>query len=205
MNVARPYTAISPTIDTTLLVSLAGSSEPRSGRELARRIERSPTGVQHVLDRLVEEGLVERASAGQAFLYTLNYDHLLATAVQEMAGARVELVRRLRELVEHWEVEPVHVSLFGSAARGDGDASSDIDLLVVRRTKVQEEDVFWREQVEHLAKSVYRWTGNDAGIVELSQKDLPALRKKRPPVLREVNTDAIDIAGTPTRKLLGKK
>jgi predicted nucleotidyltransferase len=156
--------------------------------------------VQHVLDRLVE-----RASAGKAFLYTLNHDHLLATAVQEMANARVELVRRLRELVEHWEVEPVHVSLFGSAARGDGDASSDIDLLVVRRTKVKEEDAFWRAQVEHLVESVHRWTGNDAGIVELSQNALPALRKRSPPVLRELNADAIDIAGTPTRKLLGKK
>jgi predicted nucleotidyltransferase len=204
MNVARPYTAISATIDTSVLVSLAGSREPRSGRELARRIERSPTGVQHVLDRLVDEGLVERVPAGNALLYTLNYDHLLATAVQEMAGARVELVRRLRELVEHWEVEPVHVSLFGSAARGDGDVHSDIDLLVVRRKNVQEEDASWRAQVEHLAESVYRWTGNDAGIVELSQKDLPELRKKQPPVLREVNTDAINIAGTPARKLLGR-
>jgi predicted transcriptional regulator len=205
MNVAKPYIAISPAIDTALLVALAGSQEPRSGRELARHIKRSRTGVQHVLDRLVYEGIVERRAAGQAFIYTFNYDHLLASAVQEMAGARVELVRRLRELVELWEAKPLHLSLFGSAARGDGDSSSDIDLFLVRRAAVSEEDEIWRLQVEHLADSVHSWTGNDAGIVELPQRKMPELRRRRPPVLRELDADAIDIAGTPIRKLLGKK
>jgi predicted transcriptional regulator len=205
MDVAKPYTAISPTIDTALLVALAGSDEPRSGRELARRIERSRTGVQHVLDRLVEEGLVERNKAGQAFLYTFNYDHLLASAVQEMAAVRIELVRRLRELVGLWEVKPLHLSLFGSAARGDGDADSDVDLFLVRPSGTGEEDEIWRSQVEHLAESVYRWTGNDAGIVELPEKKMPALRRRRPPVLRELDIDAIDIAGIPARRILARK
>jgi predicted transcriptional regulator len=202
MNVAKPYMAISPTIDTALLVALAGSLEPRSGGELARRIERSRTGVQHVLNRLVEEGLVERSAAGQAFLYTFNHDHLLASAVQEMAAARVELVSRLRGLVELWEVEPAHLSLFGSAARGDGDSDSDIDLFLVRPEGIDEEDEIWRSQVEHLADRVRRWTGNDAGIVELPEKRMPALRRRRPPVLRELDADAIDIAGMPARKFL---
>ncbi len=158
-----------------------------------------------MLDRLVVEGLVERSAAGQAFLYTFNYDHLLASAVQEMAAARVELVRRLREIVELWEVQPLHLSLFGSAARGDGDADSDIDLFLVRPAGIQEGEETWRSQVEHLAESVRRWTGNNAGIVELSEKKMPALRRRRPPVLRELDADAIDIAGTPTRKLLGWK
>ncbi|HEX6667601.1 MAG TPA: MarR family transcriptional regulator [Solirubrobacterales bacterium] len=204
MDVAKPYRAISPTIDTALLVALAGSHEARSGRELARGIERSRTGVQHVLNRLVDEGLVERRVAGQAFLYSFNYDHLLASAVQEMAGARVELVRRLRELVEVWEVQPSHLSLFGSAARGDGDTKSDIDLFLVRPSGVDEENETWRLQVEHLADSVHTWTGNAAGIVELPKEKMAALRRRRPPVLRELTTDAIDIAGIPIRKLLGK-
>ncbi|HET6998444.1 MAG TPA: MarR family transcriptional regulator [Solirubrobacterales bacterium] len=205
MNVAKPYTAISPTIDTALLVALAGSGEPRSGRELARHINRSRTGVQHVLDRLVEEGLVDRSAAGQAFLYTFNYDHLLASAVEEMATARVELVRRLRELVDLWKVEPLHLSLFGSAARGDGDTHSDIDLFLVRPAAIEEEDEMWRSQVDQLAASVQRWTGNKAGVVELAEKRVPGLRRRRPPVLRELDADAIDIAGIPIRKLLARK
>jgi predicted nucleotidyltransferase/biotin operon repressor len=204
MDVAKPYSGISPTIDTQLLVALAGSLEPRSGRELARAIRRSRTGVQHVLNRLVEEGLVEQRRAGQAFLYVFNYDHLLASAVQAMADVRVELVRRLRENVDFWKIKPLHLSLFGSAARGDGDSESDIDLFLIRPDGVEEEDEVWRSQVEHLKERVDRWTGNRAVTVELPEKKMTALRRRRPPALRELDADAIDIAGTPIRKLLGK-
>jgi predicted nucleotidyltransferase len=122
-----------------------------------------------------------------------------------MAAARVELVRRLRELAEAWEVKPAHLSLFGSAARGDGDTHSDIDLFLVRPARVAAEDEAWRGQVEHLEESVRRWTGNDSGIVEVSEKQMAALRRRRPPALRELNSDAVDIAGLPVRKLLEGK
>ena len=204
MDVAKPYKTISPTIDSELLVALAGSREPRSGRRLAAEIGRSRTGVQHVLDRLVREGLVHRVEAGRAFLYAFNHDHLLAPAVQAMAGARAELVHRLREAVGDWQIEPIHLSIFGSAARGDGDSTSDIDLFVVRPRQIEAEDERWRTQVDQLSDRIHAWTGNDAGIVEIEEARVPALRRRRPPALRELGRDAIDIAGTPLHKLLRK-
>lgn len=202
MDVSKPFTAISPSVDADVLVVLAGSTKPRSGRELARRAGRSNTGVQHVLDRLVEHGLVSREEVGRTFLYELNRDHLLAPTVEQMAGARAELVRRLRDAIDGWETPPVHASLFGSAARGDGDASSDIDLLVVRPADVGPDDAHWRGQVDELADLVRRWTGNNAGIAEVSEDELPRLRKDRPPVVEEVSEDAVDLAGEATRTLL---
>lgn len=204
MNVSKPLAAISPGVDADVLVVLAGSTKPRSGRELSRRAGRSNTGVQHVLDRLVEHGLVNREEVGRTFLYELNRDHLLAPTVEQMAGVRAELVRRLRDAIDGWEVPPVHASLFGSAARGDGDASSDIDLLVVRPADVDPDDVRWRGQIDGLAGLVRRWTGNNAGIAEVSEGELPRLRKDRPPVVEEVSEDAVDLAGEATRKLLGR-
>lgn len=204
MDVSKPFAAISPGVDADVLVVLAGSTKPRSGRELARRAGRSNTGVQHVLDRLVEHGLVNREEVGRTFLYELNRDHLLAPTVEQMAGARAELVRRLRDVIDGWEVPPVHASLFGSAARGDGDASSDIDLLVVRPADVDPDDSDWRGQLDGLADLVRRWTGNNAGIAEVSEGELPRLRKDRPPVVEEVSEDAVDLAGEATRKLLGR-
>jgi predicted nucleotidyltransferase len=202
MNVSRPYVGISPTIDTELLVALAGSREARSGRQLAEVIGRSRTGVQAVLDRLVKDGLVGRVEAGSAFLYSFNHDHLLAGAVQEMAGVRAQLVHRMRALVGEWQTEPFHLSLFGSAARGDGDRESDIDLFLVRPRSVEAEDERWQSQVEVLGERINQWTGNHAGIVELEERQLPGLRRRRPPALRELDRDAIDIAGTPIEKLL---
>lgn len=202
MDISKPFTAISPSVDADVLVVLAGSTKPRSGREIARRAERSNTGVQHVLDRLVEHGLISREEVGRTFLYQLNRDHLLAPAVERMAGVRGELVRRLRDEIDAWEIPPVHVSLFGSAARGDGGTSSDIDLLAVRPADVDPDDAQWRGQVDGLADLVRRWTGNNAGIAEVAEGELQRLRKDRPPVVEEVSEDAVDLAGEATRKLL---
>ena len=204
MDVSKPFAAISPGVNADVLVVLAGSTKPRSGRELARRAERSNTGVQHVLDRLVEHGLVNREEVGRTFLYELNRDHLLAPTVEQMAGARAELVRRLRDAVGAWGVPPVHASLFGSAARGDGDANSDIDLLIVRPVDIDPDDAHWRGQVDGLADLVRRWTGNNAGIAEVPEGELSRLRKDRPPVVEEVSEDAVDLAGESTRKLLSR-
>lgn len=202
MDVSKPFAAISPGVNADVLVVLAGSTKPRSGRELARRAGRSNTGVQHVLDRLVEHGLVNRAEVGRTFLYSLNRDHLLAPVVEQMAATRAELIRRLRDAIGGWEIPAVHASLFGSAARGDGDAGSDIDLLVVRPADIDPDNADWRDQIDGLADLVRRWTGNHAGIAEISEGELPRLRKNRPPVVEEVREDAVDLAGEPTRKLL---
>ncbi len=202
MDVARPYTAISPSVDTAVLIVLAGSSTPRSGREIARRAGRSKTGVQHVLERLVDQGIIERLPAGNAQLYSLNHRHLLAGAVEQMAGAHTELIRRLRERIGSWEIQAMQASLFGSAARSDGDIYSDIDLLIVRPTKLDPESEQWRAQIDALAENVRRWTGNNAGIMEISAADLPRLVEEQPPILAELRRDAIELAGKPLRTLL---
>lgn len=205
MNVSKPFTALSPAVDSDVLVVLAGSTRPRTGREVARLAGRSKTGVQRVLDRLVEHGLVDRQSAGDAFLYTLNHEHLLAPVVGGMADARTRLFKRLREAVANWETQPVHASLFGSAARGDGDAKSDIDLFVVRPSQIDAENPEWRRQLDELATSVRRWTGNHAAISEVSADDLPRLREERPPVVRDVDQDAVELAGRTVRELLRRR
>jgi DNA-binding transcriptional ArsR family regulator len=200
MDLSRPFAAISPGVEADVLVALSGSTAQRTGRELARLSGRSVTGAQHALDRLVDEGLVHRAEAGRSFLYTLNREHLLAPAVEVMAAARWKLVESLRELIGGWKSPTFHASLFGSAARGDGNSASDIDLFVVRRTEIDSEDGGWSRQLDELADQVWLWTGNHTGVVEVSEADLPRLLEERPPVLEEVEQDGIDLAGMPLRK-----
>jgi DNA-binding transcriptional ArsR family regulator len=179
---------------------LAGTTAPLSGRQIARLARRGTSpSVSAALDRLVEQGLVHRQEAGRAYLHTLNRDHIAAPAVEALAGMRGELLRRLREALTRWEPAPLHASMFGSAARADGDTSSDIDLLVIRPGAVGEEDASWRTQVDDLAESVRAWTGNHAGIVELDEADLAGLRQRPPPILGDLRADGIDLAGMPLR------
>jgi predicted nucleotidyltransferase len=205
MDLARPYAAISPTLDPAVLTVLAGTTRPLTGREIARLVGRaSHSGVMAVLDRLDHQGIVDREEAGRAFLFTLNREHLAAPAVELLAGLREELLHRIRSEVGGWSVKAHHLSLFGSAARGDGGIDSDIDLFAVRFSSIESQDPVWREQLDLLSWKVERWTGNPARIVEVEERDLPQLRKERSPVVEELLADAISLAGPEASALLGK-
>jgi predicted nucleotidyltransferase len=158
--------------------------------------------VLDALHRLTEQGLVRRVELNRALLFSLNREHLAAPAVIALAGLRSELVARLRREIAAWEPEPIHASLFGSAARGDGDPSSDVDVFVVRPAAVVEHDRRWQEQTDALAEKVESWTGNRASILEIAEGELPRLRAERPAIVEDLSCDAITLAGPPAGPLL---
>jgi predicted nucleotidyltransferase len=202
VDVGRPYAAVTPSLEGDVLVVLAGTTQPLTGARVAALVRRGTVrGVQKALDRLVEQGIVDRQVAGRAYLHVLNRDHVAAPIVDALAGLRGEFLRRVRDDLASWDLAPVHASLFGSAARGDGDAGSDIDLLVVRPADVDEEDAAWREQLDGLAARVESWTGNHAGIIELGEAELA----HPSPTLKEVRAEGIDLAGVSIRSLIGSR
>ena len=155
-----------------------------------------------MLGRLADHGLLERRRGGAAWLYELNRRHLAAPAVEQLVSLRALLVERLRTELRGWRVEPAGAALFGSAARGDGDLASDIDLLILRPDRVDGEGEAWRGQIDGLSETVREWTGNHAGIVELALGDLPGVLDRQPPILESIRADAVDLAGRPVRTLL---
>lgn len=204
MDLSRPWAPIRSPIDMEVLLVLRGTTRPLTGREVARLVRAgSQPAVNAALRRLAEQGLLRAEEAGNAYLYTLNREHLAAPAIELLADIRTELERRLRAEIAEWEIAPAHVSLFGSAARGDGDTRSDIDLFVVRPARVSEHDPRWREQLERLADHVYAWTGNHVGLSEVSAADVRRLRRDCPPVVEELRRDAITLAGPTPTELLG--
>lgn len=182
---------------------LAGTTAPLTGRQIARLVRRGTSpSVSAALQRLAVQGIVHRQQAGRAYLHTLNRDHIAAPAVVLLADLRSELLRRLRDTVGRWDPAAVHASMFGSSARADGDAESDIDLLVVRPADIDEEDSRWRAQLDALSDALYTWTGNHAGIVELDEADLEQLRRDPPAIVGDLRADGIDLAGVSVRALL---
>lgn len=194
-----------PTVDGDVLITLSRVSHPLTGRGVARLVrERSVAGVAEALDRLVRQGLVTRVEIPPAMVHTLNRDHLAAPAIEILAEMRTALLDRLKRAVSGWEIAPVHVSMFGSAARGDGSSDSDIDLLVVRPGGIDSEDAVWAEQVGALRKLVSDATGNRASIFELVATEIEQMIDDAPPIVGELRRDAIDLAGTPLRELMGE-
>jgi Nucleotidyltransferase domain len=205
MNVSRAYSAVAPTVEGDVLVVLAGTTQPLTGRRIARLSRRgSVAAVAKALGRLVNQGLVLRQEAPPASLYTLNRQHVAASAVEALALIRTELLDRLRHAFSTWSIPPMHASMFGSAARGDGDIDSDIDLFVVRPAGVDAEDATWNEQLRDIGDAVLAWTGNHASIIDFAERDIGQMRDENPPVLGDLRRDGIDLAGIPLRELLGR-
>lgn len=203
MDLSRPYGVISHPLDSAALVVLAGTTKPLTGHHVARLApDGTQQGIAKALGRLVEQGLVLRTDAGSAHLYELNREHLASPLTEMLAGLRGALYERLRQEIESWDMAPVHASVFGSASRGDGGVDSDIDILIVRPREVQEDDASWQGQLDELADRVFRWTGNQAGLSELSEDDIERLARERPPVVDEIRSDAITLAGPEAWRLL---
>jgi hypothetical protein len=204
MDVAFPYIAVTGGgLEGEVLSVLAGTSKPLTGREVARLARRgSDRGIRLALNRLAEQGTVDTLAAPPALLYSLNRDHVAAPVVLALAGLRNTLLERLRSTIAAWELPARHASLFGSAARADGDSRSDIDIFVVRPAEVSAEDAGWRGQIDSLSRDAARWTGNHVGISEVGEQEMTALAGDRPPVVRELQRDAITLAGPDAARLL---
>jgi predicted nucleotidyltransferase len=207
MDVSRPHTALTGgALEGEVLSVLAGTTRPLTGRQIARLASHgSDRGLRLALNRLAEQGLVNTVEAPPAVLYSLNRDHIAAPIAIQLADLRSELFRRLRTAIGEWQVPPVHASIFGSTARGDGDTSSDIDLLVVRPDSVDSEDPAWRDQLHQLAAATERWTGNRASISEVGEEELLDLARERRPIVEELEQAAITVAGPDARRLLRVK
>jgi predicted nucleotidyltransferase/DNA-binding transcriptional ArsR family regulator len=203
MDVSRPYGVVSHPLDSAVLQVLTGTTRGMSGRRVAELAGNAQEGVRKALRRLVDTGIVEQREAGNAILYRFNRRHLAAPAVEQLTDLRRALLTRLTEAFGTWTPPPLHASVFGSTARGDGDSNSDIDLFVVRPGSVEDDNRAWREQIERLPDDVRDWTGNHANVVEIPEAALPDLRRRRPTVVRELEVDALTLVGPEIAALLG--
>jgi len=195
MDFRRPFMVVTPTLDGDVLATLARADMEFSGRELARHVGHgSPEGIRRAADRLVAQGVLERRSAGTAHLYRLNRSHLAAAWIEGLAGLREQLIERLRELIDGWEEPARAVLLFGSIARGQASATSDLDVLIVRRRDCDPDSDPWRAQLLNLQQSATAWTGNDTRLLEYGEDELAAGRTE--PVLQDAVRDGIELFGS---------
>lgn len=201
MDVSRPYTAVCPTLDGDVLRVLAGTDLGLTGREVATMAGRSQKGVLDSLHRLTAHGLVTRVSLNRAYLFTLNRHHLAADAVELLMAMRGKLFERIEEVVYDWDIAAVHASVFGSTARGDGNLDSDIDMLIVHPAGASGSGR-WEAQVDKLRDQLEAWTGNRANIVERSEAQVADLVREKRPIVDELRTDAIVVAGLRIKELL---
>ena len=194
MNLAHPIEVVTPTVDADVLAVLAGADAFFTGRQVHHVAGRhSERGVRNALHRLVEQGIVTSERVGAADRYALNREHLAAPQIEALANLRSEFIARIGAELDAWRPAAKYVAMFGSAARGDMRADSDIDLFVVRPSSVASDDDRWRAQIDTLARHVTAWTGNDTRVLELVMTEVA--RRTNAAIVREVAKDAITLHG----------
>lgn len=196
MDLSRPIASVVPSLDGDVLMVLAGTTRPVTGREVSRLVRRgSWSGVRRVLHRLVEQGTVTAQEATPSLLYVLNRDHVATQAVLALARIRTEFFDRIRNHIRQWGIVPVSAAIFGSAARGDGNTDSDVDVFIVRPDAVDEDDAEWRRQVAELSAAISRWSGNPASVIEVSAAEAVRLSERQATIAEELLRDGVNVAG----------
>jgi predicted nucleotidyltransferase len=223
MDLSDPTRAVTPTLDGTVLAVLAVAGKPLSVGQVAELAVRgSEIGIRRSLARLVEQGIVRATVMGRNQVHELNEHHVAAGAAFILAGLRTELWRRFREELTGWRPRPLYAAVFGSAARGDGDEASDIDLLLVHppfpgekeparisqtlRTQIADAlgqfmtsstefdaALQWEGQLDALREYVEQWTGNNLQVVDLSFHEWRHPPEGQRRLLAEAERDGVEL------------
>jgi predicted nucleotidyltransferase len=223
MDLSDPTRALTSSLDGAVLAALAVAGKPMTVSQVAAQAARgSEIGIRRCLGRLVEQGIVRATWMGRNQVHELNRDHIAAPVALLLAGLRGELWSRLRAEVGGWRPRPLSACVFGSAARGDGDEGSDIDLLLVHppfpgeKSSVRlsssvravladamgaavlsavETDAVqvWEEQIDRLRGLVEAWTGNPLQVVDLSFFEWRNPSAHHRPLLAEVQRDGVEL------------
>lgn len=128
----------------------------------------------------------------------------------------------MRVELTSWKIKPLIACVFGSAARGDGNVDSDIDVLLVhppfpgqkapRGLAVglggQVADALgsfalgaataqaapqWERQVDAFRELVQRWTGNPLQIIDLSFGEWRRPAQELTPLFAEIRRDGVEL------------
>lgn len=194
MRLQNPFAALSTTgIDSQVLVVLARSQQYLTIAQIRGLLPETGSleGVRKSVNRLLEEGTVLARVIGRSAAYSLNREHLLIGPILQVADAKQELMRRLARQIAEWEVQPLTVKLFGSAARGDMTGASDIDLLVVMPDQVRHDDA--TALADDLASRASQWTGNDVHPLLYLEKEIQPAS-----IFESILKEGIDVTGDPS-------
>ncbi len=205
MDFVHPVHAVIPGAQGQLLAVLAETSAELNLRTLARLAGVSLAQASRVMPGLIELGIVERREAPPSALFRFVPDNVAAQALTRLAAVRRTVLDDLGRAVAALVPAPVSVIVFGSFARGEADARSDLDVVVVRPDGLAEDDPDWRAAIDGWRGRARRLTGNPVEVLEVGAGELPRRLRSRQTLWAEVQRDGLVIHGRPLADLKGRR
>jgi hypothetical protein len=203
MDFLRPVQAIVPGAQGRVLAVMAETAAELNLRTIAELSGVSQAQSSRVLPGLVELGVLERREVPPSSLFRFVPEHVASRAILALARSVDTVLDELGPLAASLLVPPVSVIVFGSFARREADAESDIDLLVVRPPDVDEDDENWASSMEQLHTDARRLTGNPIEVLEVSAGEVAALVRSRRPLWADIRRDGRVVHGLSLEELRG--
>jgi uncharacterized protein len=100
-------------------------------RQIARQIGTSVGSVQRELETLSEVGLLNRTAVGRQVFYQANRNHPVFAELRSLIAKTSGVFHQLRSALAPIAAQITFALVYGSIARGDEDAESDVDLMIV--------------------------------------------------------------------------
>lgn len=197
MQLNKPFTTVTPTLDGDVLAVLASAEVTFTISQIQRTITTaSGEGIRKVLTRLSAQGVVLHDQVGRTNTYRLNTEHVAAEPIMALSRLASTFLARLEAHLDEWGAELRYAAVFGSAATGRMRLDSDIDLFLVRATDHGADADAWEQRVTELGRLVTALTGNDGRIVEYTEDELRVAAATGEPLLNDVSKQGLTIAGT---------
>jgi predicted nucleotidyltransferase len=107
-------------------------------RQIAREVDASVGAVQRELENLSKVGLIVRNSVGSQVFYQANRDTPIFREMQGLVNKTVGIFSVLRSALHPLAKRVLVAFVYGSVARKEETAQSDVDLLVVGKATLEE-------------------------------------------------------------------
>ncbi len=146
-------------------------------RDLAQRLSIDPSNLSKELGRLERAGLFRSEVSGRQKYFELNREYPLFEEVRSIVAKTIGAIPLIAQSLE--KIEGIREAyLYGSFARNQQDAASDIDVLVIGAPR---EDV-----LAEAVRKLERQLGREINYTVLAPKEFRARRARKDAFLENV-------------------
>jgi predicted nucleotidyltransferase len=204
VDYTRPVEAVIPGATGQLLATLARVEAELPVSTLARIARVGRTRASGIIAELSDLGIVERREIGRTVMVSLARHSAAGELIDRLAHLGSEVIVRLRALATELDPAPETLLVFGSFARGEADAHSDLDVLAVRSPAANPDK--WAAGLSVFAERARTLAGSPVQVLDYDLDDLRRKAGPRAKVGRDfwsaVRRDAIVLVGSQLDELI---
>ncbi len=193
MNLSTPWEGVLEPGLGRVITRLAILPGPATGRRIHELSGNATLNVtQRVLRNLTDIGLVKLGHVATANLYTLNRKHLLWEKIEHILALPTEYQEELGRLFTRLAPTST-LTLYGSTARRESQADSDVDLVILWDPTVDQDTRL--DILDQLESFTADTVGNVTEIFELELPQLVDMYNSGDPLVSSWLRDGIHLGG----------